>query len=45
MVLGECVGGECGDAFGAGGRDQVLDEQGAHATVVESVGHGDGDLG
>ena len=44
VVLAERVGGEGGDALVARRRDEVLDQQGAHAPVVQAVGDGDGDL-
>lgn len=45
VVLAERVGGERGDAVRAGGGDEVFDEEGADAPVVQSVGHGDRHLG
>lgn len=45
VVLRECVRRERGDAVRTGGGDQMLDQEGADATVVQSVGHRDGDLG
>ncbi len=45
VVVAEGVGGEGGDAVGPGGRDEVLDEQGSHAPVVQAVGDRDGEFG
>ncbi|MDH6546979.1 hypothetical protein M2162_001076 [Streptomyces sp. SAI-041] len=45
MVLAQGVGGEGGDTVRAGRGHQVLEQEGAHAPVVQSVGDGDGDLG
>ncbi len=44
VVLAECVGGEDGDALGASGGDEVLDQEGADAAVVQPVGDRDGDV-